>query len=189
MKKVIRSVQSTVAQQSKAQFTRSQVRQHRNTHENKLTPERVLGSFQLLKQANRQLRKMSVGVLSIVDAVYRGHHRRHWMKDDRCEHVFRISLSDLSGVRADHACPYCNPCSDLERFGSIAAIQEHVRELTYGNIHFNAENNIGFDDDQYGFYCAIHDLSFSLTFEDFIHKSVDQKGNGCPFCKLNDEGW
>lgn len=189
MKKVIRSVKSTFAQQNKSQFTSNQVRQDRIRHDNKLPPERVLGWFQLRKRTDQRIQKMSAGVLSIIERGYRGHSRQHWMRDERCQHVFRISLNELSRIDVDAACPYCNPCSDLERFGSIEAIQAHVRELTYGNIHFNSENNIGFADDQYGFYCAIHDLSFNLTFEDFIQKSSDGKENGCPFCKLKNEGW
>ena len=101
MKKVIRSVQSTFAQQSKSKLTRSQVRQHRLKHKTKGVPERVLGWYQLRKKGNRRLRSMSAGALTIVEGGYRGHHRRHWLLDSRCEHVFRISVSEISKIGFD----------------------------------------------------------------------------------------
>ena len=134
---------------------------------------------------------MSKGNLSLIENVFRDRHKLHWMRDDRCGHIFKLSIHELSFIGFDSACPFCAPTppQDLQRFGSIEALQEHVSNISYGNIQFNPMNKLGLADDQYEFSCLIHDINVNLTFEDFIQKSGGGGTNGCPFCKLLNDGW
>lgn len=145
--------------------------------------DNVANWYQIRKRASQRIRNVSEGQVILLDNGYRGDHRRHWVKDCRCEHVYRISLKELIQLQGQGTCPFCNIPSDLSRCGSIQAVQEHVYRLSHGNIFFLGNNPLGSVDDTYQFQCLIHSLYFLQPFRRFM----EAPEHGCDSCAVERE--
>ena len=138
----------------------------------------ILGWYQKRKRADRRIRVISTGKIELFENVYRGDQRRHYFRDLRCGHVFHVSLRELAHGNADQACPYCHPIHDVRRYGSVAALQEYIYQLSHGNILFCAENKLRSADDHYDFNCSLKGIRCKQTFSGFM-QNIEY---GCPTC-------
>lgn len=136
------------------------------------------GWYQLRKRAQQRLRNLSDGNIIIIENGYRGDHMRHWMQDLQCEHVFKSSLKEVVIVGAKCICPFCHGASDMQRYGSVQAVQEHVNNITLGQAEFLADNILSSAKTQYRFFCCMHRFEFEAPFDRFLA----QNGTACPIC-------
>jgi hypothetical protein len=135
------------------------------------------GWYQQRKRAQQRLRNMSNGSLVIHENGYRGDHVRHWLQNQNCEHVFKASLKEVVIFGATRICPFCNGSKDMERYGSVEAIQEHVYRLSMETVEFLPDNVLSSSGEDYKFRCVFHTI-FETTFDDFLEKN----GDPCPIC-------
>ena len=138
------------------------------------------GWFQLRKRASQRLRNLSYGNLVIVENGYRGDCEQHWLQDLRCEHVFRASIKQAVAVSPDRLCPFCHGATDMERYGSIEAVQEHVNRITNGLIRFCTDNHFATSGDKYKFICTIHKTILETSFDNFLKND----GAICKICNF-----
>ena len=110
--------------------------------------------------------------------MYHGHHIRHWLQDTSTEHTFRASLREVALVGADKINPFTNAPIDMDHFGSIGAIVEHVHGLSFGNIYFMDNNVLSGVDDIYTFSCSIH------IFETSFSKFLSDPMGACDLCEF-----
>ena len=136
------------------------------------------GWYAFRKRANQRLSNLSAGNLVIIEGGYRGDHERHWLKDQRCEHVFKASLKEVVVIGANCICPFCHGTTDMKRYGSVEAIQEHVHCITLGQIEFASDNVLAESSDIYKFICTIHSIILETSFDQFI----GHKGEICSIC-------
>ena len=134
--------------------------------------------YQERKKAVQKLRALSSNRIQLMENGYRGHHRRHWLKDTRCEHVFRASLKEVHSVGAKAACPFCHVPTDLRRCGTVEALQEHVNNLSHGNVFLLNSNELGDPDELYQFDCLLHQYRFWAPYRYFVR----QPEYVCPAC-------
>ena len=183
MKKNRKRKNLTLAIRSKARITQQSSlaakRHHAPTHQN--NPSNIQGWYQFRKRAQQRLRSLSNGNLHIHENGYRGDYQRHWIQSSQCEHVFRAGLKEVFTIGADKICPFCNVPNDMRRCGSIAAVQQMVECLSYGNIEFISENELRGPDDLYEFACLIHQFRFKGTYRNFIRSPE----NFCHICEFN----
>lgn len=126
------------------------------------------GWYHQRRRASQRLRSLSRGTITFYEDGFRGDMQRHWMKNEVCEHVFKASLKEIYSIGHEKICPFCTVTSDLRRFGSIGAVQEHVYRLSHGNIEFMPENVLGSSSDDYLFSCNIHHFIFEKSFHGFL---------------------
>jgi hypothetical protein len=138
------------------------------------------GWYQARKRATQRLRSVSAGMIILHEVGYRGDGSRHWMQDLRCGHVFLASVREVVLGGADQACPFCHLPKDLNRLGSVEAIQELSLQLSHGNVLFAPENNLRGADDYYDFLCDHVGIRCLQTFNEFVQNSA----HGCPQCRL-----
>jgi hypothetical protein len=169
-----------LAVRSKAQMTQqvnSIVKNHHHpTHH--VNTGNLQGWYQFRKRANQRLRNISAGNLVIIENGYRGDHERHWFRDQRCEHVFKASLKEVVVIGANCICPFCHETTDMDRYGSIEAIREHVHCISLGQIEFSADNVLAASTDRYKFICTVHRIILENTFDQFI----EHEGEVCSIC-------
>ncbi len=145
----------------------------------------IQGWYAYRKKANIRLRNLSKSQVVIHEGGYRGDHMRHWLQDLRCEHLFRASLKEVVIVGADKICPFCHGTKDMDRYGTIGAVQEHVYGLSNGNIGFLPDNILSSSSEHYWFNCSIHKIRFECSFDRFL----DQEADVCPFCDHEKFNW
>lgn len=138
--------------------------------------------YQQRKRASQRLRNLSGGNITIFEPGYRGHQRRHWMRSERCEHIFTASLREVALAKGK-ICPFCHPPVDLSLYGSVAAVQELVYTLSFGNIQFADENVLKNADDLYEFICQLHRHRYKGTFSKFIKEPMQS----CAECSFENQ--
>lgn len=173
--KNVKNSQILAAKRSRAKIQRNVARSRRLlcgisslSKRNRICKEGQANWYYQRKRASQRLKSLSGGALNLVEDGYKGDMRRHWIKSMSCDHVFKASLKEIVIVGPEKICPFCNGTSEMRRFGSIEAIQEHVHSLSHGNIAFMPENNLGTSDDDYKFACNIHHFIFEGSFEWFL---------------------
>ena len=129
--------------------------------------ENVHSWYQKRKRASQRLRALSPGRIVLIEDGYRGDHRRHWLRNSLCEHIFRASLKEVSVVDAEAICPFCHFPDDLGRFGKLEALQEHVYRRSHGNIAFTEDNTLGSSYDLNEFACLIQGFRFNASYREF----------------------
>lgn len=137
------------------------------------------------KRAEKRLRSLSKGHIHLVSDIhfgqlYYGDHIRHWMRDSRCEHIFKATMREVATVGANNICPFCYAPIEMNHYGSSEAVAEHVYNLSYGNIQFLADNILGSVEEAYQMFCLIHNFRFEIQFEKFLADPSD----ACPICLL-----
>ena len=147
--------------------------------------ERPANWFQMKKRAKQRLRAMSNGKILLVNdprfsQMYHGHHIRHWMQDTTTEHIFKASVREVALLGANKINPFTNYPIDLNHYGSLGAIQEHVHGLSLGNIEFLIDNELGGVSDMYEMACPVHQCRLKITFSEFLDAPLDV----CPFCNF-----
>jgi len=136
------------------------------------------GWYAFRKKANQRLRNLSSGNLIIIENGYRGDNERHWLRDQRCEHIFKASLKEVVVVGANYICPFCYGTRDMQRYGSIDAVQENVHCISLGQIEFSADNVLTASTDRYKFICTNHRIILETSFDQFL----EHKGEICSIC-------
>lgn len=144
--------------------------------------------YQLKKRAKQRLRAISNGKIRLVTdpsypQMYYGHHIRHWLQDVSTEHTFLASLREVALIGADKINPFINFPIDMDHFGSLGAVQEHVYGLSMGNMSFLTDNELNGVDDLYGFSCALHPHRIEMPFSDFLSDPLA----GCGLCQFERE--
>lgn len=180
MKKNRRRRNLLLAIRSKAQITQQKnlaVKKHHHPPHHVNTGN-LQGWYQFRKRANQRIRNLSAGNLVIMEGGYRGDHERHWLRDQRCEHLFKASLKEVVVIGANHTCPFCHGASDMERYGSVEAVQEHVHCITLGVVEFSEDNVLATSTDRYKFICTVHEIIIENSFDQFI----EHKGEICSIC-------
>jgi hypothetical protein len=143
--------------------------------------ENLPGWFAQRKRFAQRLRSLGGGHLVLAESYpFGGSRERNWVQDARCEHVFLVSGRQLLELGTD-ACPFCHTPDDLQRCGSVGAVAEMVKNLSYGNIEFLSNNALRGPDDLYHFACLIHRFRFEATYRDFIRDPE----NFCHICKFH----
>lgn len=125
--------------------------------------------YQVRKRAVARLRVIAGGQYTLIDRGYRGHHARHWMRHEECCCVFLASLQEAYLLDAK-LCPFCFPSEvvDMQRYGSVAAVQELVNLMTSGRVTFCSDNILGDPAAQYRWVCETHKCELSSSFVRFI---------------------
>lgn len=157
-------------------------------HQHTINPytSNTQSSYLLRKRAQQRLRAISNGNIRLVTdqrfpQLYSGHHARHYLVDIETEHIFKASLREVALTGADRINPFTNYPIDLDHYGSLGAIQEHVHGLTFGNIEFTEDNELGEVGDLYEFMCGIHRYRFKTPFSAFL---ADPMG-ACATCQFS----
>ena len=137
------------------------------------------------KRAKQRLKSISNGKIRLVTdprypQMYYGHHIRHYLVDMETEHIFKASLREVALTGADRINPFTNSPIDLDHYGSLGAIQEHVHGLSMGNIEFLPDNELGEVTDLYEIACLIHHCRLNITFAEFLSDPL----GACSFCKF-----
>jgi len=137
------------------------------------------------KQAQKRLSSLSKGNIHLVSGIhfgqiYYGDHIRHWLRDERCEHIFKATMREVATVGSDNICPFCNVPIEMIHYGSFDAVAEHVNNLSFGNVLFLEHNTLGKIEDTYQMFCLIHDFRFEIAFDKFLADPTD----ACPICLL-----
>jgi hypothetical protein len=135
--------------------------------------------YQHRKRASLRIGQITSNQVVLVESGYRGHHRAHLVQAS-CHHVFLISLHDLAFENFREACPFCFPVHDLNRYGSVAAVQEYVAERSNHKISFADTNILSARDSLYSFGCELHGFLFDASFEAFVDCVDDSQF--CPVC-------
>lgn len=180
MKKNRRRRNLLLAIRSKAQITQQKnlaVKKHHHPPHHVNTGN-LQGWYQFRKRANQRIRNLSAGNLVIMEGGYRGDHERHWLRDQRCEHLFKASLKEVVVIGANHICPFCHGTTDMERYGAVEAVQEHVHCISLGQIEFSADNVLAASTDRYKFICTVHKIILETSFDQFL----EHKGELCSIC-------
>ena len=144
--------------------------------------------YQMKKRAQQRLRALSNGKIRLVTdpsfpQMYYGHHIRHYLLDMETEHIFKASLREVAFAGAEKINPFINSPLDMDHYGSLGAIQEHVYGLSMGNMDFLPDNELSGVDDLYGFSCAIHPHRVAIPFSDFLSDPLA----GCGLCQFEKE--
>jgi hypothetical protein len=180
MKKNRRRRNLIMAAKSKARITQQVCLTAKHHHHlpHHVNTGNLQGWFAFRKRANQRIRNLSAGNLVIVENGYRGDHERHWLRDLRCEHVFKAGLKEVVVIGANNICPFCHGTTDMERYGSVEAIQEHVHCISLGQIEFSANNSLTSSSATYTFYCTNHRIVLEASFDEFL----EQCGDICSIC-------
>ncbi len=183
MKKHRRRRNLTLAIRSKAQISQQTTLTVMHRHKPLFfgNSSNTQGWYQFRKRAQNLLNELSGETLVIHENGYRGNDERHWMLNQKqnCQHVFKASVRDAITIGADRICPFCNGSREMERYGSISAIQEHVRCMTLDSVEFLSDNILTTSNEDYRFYCAIHKTLFESSFDTFLKRN----GESCPICE------
>jgi hypothetical protein len=131
--------------------------------------------YQLKKRAQQRINTLYPGA-RIISNMYHGHHVRHLIQGP-CEHIYRTSLREIARFR-EQSCPFCFYPIDMDHYGSVSAIQEHVHCLSLGNIEFLHDNELGAVTDLYEMACLIHRCRLNITFSEFLSDPL----GACSFC-------
>lgn len=142
--------------------------------------------YLLKKRSKQRLRVLSNGRIRLVSdpcfpQMYHGHHIRHWLQDTKTEHIFKASLREVALFGADKINPFINCPIDMDHYGNVRAIQEHVHGLSFGNIEFMSNNELGGVDDFYEFGCNIHHHILKTPFSNFLSDPM----RVCDLCEFN----
>ncbi len=169
------------ARRSKARIThQAKLALSRHSGDSRANSVNTNNWYQERKRASQRVSSLSNGKIALIENGYRGHHRRHWFKDLRCEHVFRASLRELAYENAKNACPFCSPIHDLRRYGSVAAVQELVLLRSENLISFSPDNSLGSRNDLYTFCCDLDGILLETDFASFV--DCDDYSKFCPVC-------
>ena len=157
------------------------------THRHAINPFTIKTQswYQLKKRAQQRLRTISDGRIRLVTdpcfpQMYYGHHIRHWLQDTKTEHIFKASIREVVQIGVNKINPFTNYPIDMDHYGSIGAIQEHVHGLSMGNLEFLPDNKLGEVSDLYEIACLIHHCRLKMTFSEFLS---DPSG-ACCFCQF-----
>jgi hypothetical protein len=185
MKKNRRRRNLLLAARSKSQMAQQTCLTTKNRHHasDHVSTGNLQGWYQFRKRANQRVRNLSNGNLEIIENGYRGDHERHWLRDQRCEHVFRASLKEVVVIGANYICPFCHGTTDMQRYGSVEAIREHVHCISLGLIEFSADNALASSTEMYKFLCTVHRIILETSFDQFI----EHKGEICSICDFEKE--
>lgn len=139
--------------------------------------------YQLKKRAQQRLNFICRGT-RIISGMYHGHHIRHNIQGP-CEHTYRASLREIARL-GEKSCPFCFYPLDMDHYGSVAAIQQHVHCLSLGNIEFLENNELGGVGDMYNMVCQLHPGHISQTpFSKFLSNPT----GGCGLCMFERENF
>jgi hypothetical protein len=96
------------------------------------------------------------------------------------EHIFKASLRETALIGADKINPFINGPIDMDHYGSLGAIQEHVHGLSMGNIEFLSDNELGEVSDLYEMACLVHSCRLKISFAEFLSNPLSV----CNFCEF-----
>ncbi|MDG5469959.1 hypothetical protein P9J64_16695 [Deltaproteobacteria bacterium IMCC39524] len=182
----IKGQRSKSSLHSHAMKSRQLIQRHQANHTCHPFQSNPTNWYQLKKRAKQRLRALSNGKIQLVTDIrfsqmYYGHHIRHWLQDSKTEHIFRASLKEVALIGAEGINPFINQPIDMDHYGSVGAIQEHVLGMSSGLVEFSADNELRGIDDEYSFSCSIHQHYFIMTFSQFLSGPSD----GCGICQFN----
>lgn len=129
--------------------------------------------YQKTKQALKQINHRTKGRVTLLSHHYKGDHHRHWFKDTSCQHIFNISLNEIQKIGPIKTCPYCNQPVDMRCYGDINNIRHHIMELTFGNIDFHPDNELGASSNTYIFYSYQERCYFSTSYNRLL-KAINE---------------
>ena len=150
-----------------------------HTHQRFCNSGSTQGWYAFRKRLDKKDRNISNGTLIIFENGWRANNEHIWLQDQRCEHVFLFRITDLDASNADQACPFCHGTQDMKRYGTVAAVQEHVGCMTVDTIEFNSDNILSSSKDTYDWQCVFHrGIQIEASFDSFL----ERKESICPLC-------
>ncbi len=142
--------------------------------------------YQLMKRTRQRLRAIGGEEIRLVTDMrfsqnYFSRNARLWLQDAKTEHIYRASIREIALLGKDKINPFDNFPIDMDQYGSVGAVMEHVHGLSFGNIEFTENNELGEVDDLYEFLCNIHRYRFMTPFSKFLADPM----SACATCQFH----
>ena len=138
------------------------------------------GWYRQRREADRRIQEASGGQFWLLSPRYSGDDQPHWI-GDRCGHRFFASLNDIYREGLDVNPYFHNLPPDVTRLGSPSGLAEYTLHISFGQAESVRDQQLAELDDDYLFYCHLHDAYYTATLHDFILSA--QTTCKCPCCE------
>jgi hypothetical protein len=136
--------------------------------------------YRVTRDADKRIREISKGEFYLLSSRFKGDDHAHWI-GDRCGHRFYASVAEIrrEGLTAN---PYYQPFPpDVSRLGSDRGLAEYTQFVSSGQAKSVLEQPLRGLDDDYMFYCYLHDVYYAATLREFILSA--KSTCACPACE------
>lgn len=136
--------------------------------------------YRVTRDADKRIREASGGRFHLLSSRYRGDDQPHWI-GDQDGRQFYASLNDIHREGLDVNPFYHQLPPDISRLGSGRGLSEYTHHISSGQAKAVSEQQLQGLDDDYMFYCSLHDAYYVTALRAFVLSA--RTTCNCPLCE------